>query len=59
MGKDLIGFFIILIFIFLLLKDAKGTGAIISSLANQTSTTVATLQGRYRATGPTSGTMGG
>lgn len=58
MAKDVIGGFIILILLFLLLKDAGETGKVISSLANQTATTVATLQGRYRSTGPTSGSMG-
>jgi hypothetical protein len=52
---DIIGIFIILIFLFLLLKDTGSTSAVISSLANQTAVTVSTLQGRYRSTGPTSG----
>lgn len=46
MAKDIVGVFVILILMFLLLKDGAATGKIITSIANQTASTVAVLQGR-------------
>jgi hypothetical protein len=49
MIKDVISSMVILILIFLLLKDSKATSGVITSIANQTASTVATLQGRQSA----------
>lgn len=49
MAKDIIGSFVILIFLFLILKDSKASSSVITSIANQTASTVATLQGRQSA----------
>jgi hypothetical protein len=46
MAKDVIGVFILLIMLFLLLKDGATTGKIITAIATQTASTVTTLQGR-------------
>jgi len=44
--KDIIGVFIILILVFLLVKNGSDTASIITAMANQTASTVAVLQGR-------------
>jgi hypothetical protein len=55
MGKDIVGVFIILIFLFLILKDASASSQVITSIANQTASTVAVLQGRQAVTKPYQG----
>jgi hypothetical protein len=52
MVKDIIGSMIILIFLFLILKDSKASSSVIDAIANQTASTVSVLQGRTTVGGP-------
>lgn len=52
-AKQIVGGFVLLIAIFLLLKDAKGTNTVITGLSGGITNTVLALQGRNPAASPT------